>query len=248
MRRAAAVLAIAALAAMGGCGNGKRRAAPRSTPGYPDSMAVLGHSFTTGWNTDPDRPQQDAPENSWAAGTNPAVDSVYERILARNPAIRGHVWNLGQDGAGVYQFAAQAQRVAELQPSPELLLVQIGDNDVACPPSTADLAGFANGVAGALRTAAAGAPRARILVLSRLGSPEHFIKPCARSERILGAYARRLAAACEQTPRCVTDGGANSRVDLRPGDLQPNGHPTLAGHRLEAATVWRVLRRLGIVP
>ena len=45
-----------------------------------------------------------APENSWATGTNPAVDSVYLRILARNPKIRGHNVNLAQDSATVRQL------------------------------------------------------------------------------------------------------------------------------------------------
>ena len=72
-----------------------------ATPGYPSSMAVLGHSNATGEDSDPAQPHAVIRANSWATGTNPAVNSIYLRILAKNPAIKGHNFNLAQPSATV---------------------------------------------------------------------------------------------------------------------------------------------------
>ena len=68
----------------------RRQRARKWTRGYPDSITVLGHSGSTGENSDPDQPGVEVRENSWATGTNPEVDSLYLRILEHNPAIEGH--------------------------------------------------------------------------------------------------------------------------------------------------------------
>jgi len=50
--------------------------------GYPNAIAVLGHSGATGESSDPNKPlHYEARENSWATGTNPAVKSLYRRLL-----------------------------------------------------------------------------------------------------------------------------------------------------------------------
>jgi hypothetical protein len=59
-----------------------------ATPGYPSSVAVLGHSNATGEGSDPAQPHAVIRANSWATGTNPAVNSVYLRILAKTPRSR----------------------------------------------------------------------------------------------------------------------------------------------------------------
>ena len=56
-----------------------------ATPGYPSSIAVLGHSNATGEDSDPAQPHAVITANSWATGTNPAVNSIYRRILAKTP-------------------------------------------------------------------------------------------------------------------------------------------------------------------
>jgi hypothetical protein len=80
-----------------GAAGGVARAA--ATPTYPDSMAILGHSGATGEDSDPAKPHVEVRANSWATGTNPAVNSVYQRILAHNPKIAGHNANLARAGA-----------------------------------------------------------------------------------------------------------------------------------------------------
>ena len=107
-------------------------AATGATARYPSSIVVLGHSGATGFGSDPAHPYGDAPANSWATGSNPAVDSLYSRILAVNPAVRGHAVNLAQDGATLTDLAAQIKRAVALKPKPELVVIQIGDNDILC--------------------------------------------------------------------------------------------------------------------
>jgi hypothetical protein len=60
----------------------------RSSTKYPSSIPVLGHSGATGWNSDPERRYSDATQNSWATGTNPAVNSIYLRIWRETRASR----------------------------------------------------------------------------------------------------------------------------------------------------------------
>ena len=99
---------------------------------YPNSIAVLGHSGATGYNSDPARPRVDVRANSWATGTNPAVKSLYQRLLALNPKIKGQNVNLAQDGAKVDGLLKQARAAAKLSPRPELVVIQIMDNDIRC--------------------------------------------------------------------------------------------------------------------
>ena len=49
----------------------------------------------------PNRPRQAALENSWATGTAPEVDSVYERLVAVRPETEGRVINAAFGGAEV---------------------------------------------------------------------------------------------------------------------------------------------------
>src|SRR5205085_10016784 len=72
----------------------------RHATGYPSSIAVLGTPTAAGWGAEAAHPFGDAPQDSWATGTNPTVKSIYSRILALNPAIKGHAVNLAStDGA-----------------------------------------------------------------------------------------------------------------------------------------------------
>jgi hypothetical protein len=93
---------------------------------------VLGHSGTTGYDSDPKAPGTDVQANSWAIGTNPAVNSVYQRVLARNPAVQGNVAGFGVDGSDVDSLGSQELQAASFKPSPELVLIQSIDNDIKC--------------------------------------------------------------------------------------------------------------------
>jgi hypothetical protein len=100
--------------------------------GYPDAIVVLGHSGTTGADSDPAAPGTDARQNSWATGDNPEVNSIYSRLLARNPAIRGHNTNLGVDGSTLDELGPQVDHALALKPLPDLFMIQEVDNDMRC--------------------------------------------------------------------------------------------------------------------
>src|SRR5262245_45770565 len=64
---------------------------------YPNSMAATGASATRAANTCGGGGRGGCPENSWATGTNPEVDSIYLRIRAVHAGITG---NLHLDAVG----------------------------------------------------------------------------------------------------------------------------------------------------
>jgi hypothetical protein len=55
------------------------------------------------------------------------VDSIYLRLLAPNPAMRGHNTNLAVAGTGVNELASQADQALATKPLPELFLIQSVD-------------------------------------------------------------------------------------------------------------------------
>jgi hypothetical protein len=146
-------------------------------------MAVLGHSGATGEDSDPARPHVEIRANSWATGTNPAVKSVYLRILAKNPAIKNHNFNLAQAGATVDRLIVQAQGAVALTPKPQLFLVQIMDNDIVCPAHASDYAGFRTKLLTALGILHRGAPNARMFLVSQWGSPPTYWKALSPAQR-----------------------------------------------------------------
>ena len=63
-----------------------------AAPAYPNSIAAIGHSDTNGSGVK--GPRTNWPHSSWVTGDSPAVQSLYSRILARNPAIRGNRFSM----------------------------------------------------------------------------------------------------------------------------------------------------------
>jgi lysophospholipase L1-like esterase len=130
----------------------------------PNSMAALGDSITAGVGSCL------APgaclRNSWATGDGTLVNSHYKRILAANPAIRGHATNLAVPGARVADLADQVGRAVGLRP--DYVTILIGAND-ACRPTIGDMtskAKFQAEFAAALTALKAGLPGTRVLVVS----------------------------------------------------------------------------------
>jgi lysophospholipase L1-like esterase len=132
---------------------------------YPDSIAALGDSFTQARASRV--VDQDAPENSWATGTNPAVNSIYNRILARSQAIAGHAFNDAVSGARLANLNTQVpQAIAQ---HADLVTILIGGNDICL----AGFTGITNPVgefhdlfAIFMAKLTAGLPDARILLAS----------------------------------------------------------------------------------
>ena len=249
-----------------------------ATDGYPSSIAVLGHSFATGEDSDPKNPGADAPENSWATGTNPKVNSVYSRILAENPAIEGCNTNLAEGGATVEDMLLQAQDAVDLNPVPELILIVAADNDIVCPAGPSDYADFRSRFSEVLSTLAEGAPKSQIFVVSQFGSVTHYVTlltkeeaqsqgggsdPCdiwdfdgnivpkevARLDDIIQGYEAQLEQACKGIRQCTYDGGAFSAVvDKRSYLASDLRHLSIEGHAKAAEVAWGALQRVGLVP
>jgi hypothetical protein len=154
-------------------------------PGYPGSVAILGDSRGTGADTDPNNPNTDVPSNDWATGTNPVVDSVYRRLLARDPAIKGHNYNLAQDGSNVDALANnQAPRAIKLTPTPQLFLISTGGNDITtCPAQATDVKAYGATLAKALSVLASGAPQSHTFIVSQWGSPATYAKALSPPDR-----------------------------------------------------------------
>ena len=269
------------LAALVGCGDTGEEPAPRTGPpaasGYPSSISVLGDSGSTGQNSDPDRPGFEARENSWATGTNPEVNSVYSRILTRNPRIDGRAGSLSQGGAGVTMVSAQASELLATAADTELIIVQVGDNDLTCPLDRSALADFKTQLTALLRKLANGAPHARVFVVSRFGTVNAYARSLTRAERAsqggtgpcdfmtpsggigvakaarvqhaIDGYETARQSACESVPSCTYDGGALSRiVDRRKYVSSDLNHLSIAGHAKVAAETWRALHQTGVIP
>jgi len=215
----------------------------------PSSIVVIGHGDALGYGSDPNHPYRDAPENSWATGTNPAVNSVYSRILAANAAVRGHNVNLSQDDWSIDELASIAHKA--VAKNPQLVLLQL-DGEVLCDgQDDSRIADFRSKVDAALATLSTGLPAARIFVVSPWGSFSSYAKylqalplgprmkhagkgPCqmvespsgrvvpshvAYIQKMVSGYEAQLAAACAKVPRCRYDGGAAQRLNVTAADI-----------------------------
>jgi lysophospholipase L1-like esterase len=235
----------------GGAGNGTGGggARPSRTPvaGLPTSMAAIGDSITVGYGSC--FTLTDCPRNSWSTGDGVLIDSHYKRILAGNPAIKGHAKNYATSGATAAGLAGQASRAAATHP--DYLTVMIGAND-ACRTTMTSASTFAAQVDAALGAVKAASPQTRILVVSipdvyqvweagrtsrvarsvwslgvcpqLLGNPTSTTAvDVARRQAFrdrIDAYDQALAQACAgYGHRCRWDGGAVHRASFGLGQL-----------------------------
>lgn len=98
----------------------------------PDSMAALGDSITVAYQSE--QIGRSNPENSWSTGTNPAVYSLYQRLLEDNPAIAGNNFNYAIAGAPMEALPLEAGQLVAEHPDVELVTILMGHND-ACRPT-----------------------------------------------------------------------------------------------------------------
>jgi lysophospholipase L1-like esterase len=133
--------------------------------GYPSSMASTGDSITRAFNTCT-FPFIDCPSNSWSTGSSSAVNSLYRRILAANPAIAGRNFNDAKTGARMNALGGQVTTV--VSQGVEYVTILMGANDV-CTSSVSTMTPTATLEAqlqGALQSLSSGLPNARIFVVS----------------------------------------------------------------------------------
>jgi lysophospholipase L1-like esterase len=126
-------------------------AGPAQATKVPRAMAALGDSITRAFNTSgpgcPTGPSLDCPQNSWATGTNPAVDSVREGLDAISPQPLT-AYNDAVSGAKAVNLLSQAQAAAGQEP--DFVLIEIGAND-ACASTPTPTATFREQVRSALQ-------------------------------------------------------------------------------------------------
>jgi hypothetical protein len=198
-------------------------------------IAALGHSALTGENSDPHHLGVLALQNSWATGTNPAVDSIYQRLAAADPAFRGHAVNEAFGGATASTLVRQATKVLRDEPNPRLVIVQIIGTDIGCGGSNRkNYPVFGRQVKAALDLIARKAPHATILLVSQAGRPLQIAKAiigtpgvpqwsgsdfCSAFDPnrkldmkhikkltgIIEGYESELAKVCAAVPNCHTD-------------------------------------------
>jgi len=138
--------------------------AAASDPPLPSSMAAVGDSITQAASTV--APGVDTPQNSWATGTNPNVNSHYLRLLALNPAIGGRAFNHSVSGAKMFDLAGQMAAAGAGQP--EYLTVLIGGNDI-CTSTEETMTGvdvFRDQFVAAMETLRAASPNTQVYVVS----------------------------------------------------------------------------------
>ena len=130
---------------------------------YPNSMAATGDSITRAFNTC-SFPFTDCPANSWATGTEAAVNSFYLRILERNAAIRGNLFNDARSGARMADLSGQVTNVVTQRA--EYATVEMGANDVCTgsEESMTSVASFRTSFEGAMRTLTERLPSTRISI------------------------------------------------------------------------------------
>jgi len=217
----AATLSVATVALLGLSASAAPAVGTRTAaPAYPASIAVIGHSFATGEGVS--GPRAFRLRNSWITGDTSAVQSIYSRILARNPAVRGNRFNLAIGGADVASMLLQAKKALGLKPTPELVVVQGIDHDITC--NETGHRPFQVAFARVLDVLATGLPEARIFVVSQLGNIPTYIKALTLKQRI------------NQRLRISPGGGPCAFLDAR-GVPIPKGVAYLEAviHRYESA-------------
>jgi hypothetical protein len=163
--------------------------ATRNAPSATVGVVALGHSAITGRDSDPTRLQQDTLENSWATGTNPDVNSVYERLVALRPENKGHVANAGQDGSSMDALGDQVHTALAEVPTPLLVIIQISGNDWHCDGTDAThVPEYGAKLRSALNTITTASPHGHILVVGKLGSVDSLAAAVAKDPAAKADY------------------------------------------------------------
>jgi len=181
---------------------------PGAGPAHPRGLVAIGHSGLTGVYSDPLHPRANALQNSWATGTSPQVDSIYQRLVAALPETAGHAANAAVNGSRASALADQAASALSHVPAPALALIQTIVNDITCDGRDARrIPVFGTEVRKALDTITTASPMTQIVIVTVVGRPAEQAAVLASDK---GASAR-LAG----THRCS--------LFIGPGRVDPTG-------------------------
>jgi lysophospholipase L1-like esterase len=162
-RWATGLLALSAVVALA-CGPGSGGSDEPPTGDLPASMGAIGDSLSVAWASC--LAPTACPRNSWSTGDGTQVNTHYKRILAANPAIRGHHANWARAGVTTADLRRQANLAA--QAKVQYLTFQIGAND-ACRRTIGEMTGtatFRAAVDEALGIIKRASPETRVLVVT----------------------------------------------------------------------------------
>ncbi|MCM0676866.1 GDSL-type esterase/lipase family protein [Micromonospora phytophila] len=160
----ACLLALVALACESGGEAAPRPSGGSRPPGASGGIAALGDSITTGFGSC--LVLTSCQRNSWSTGDGLRVDSLYQRLLDRDQAIRGRAFNHARPGARAASLEGQAQQA--VRDRVDHVTVLIGANDV-CRGGVevmTPVSEFRAEVDRGLRALRTGRPKARVLVVS----------------------------------------------------------------------------------
>jgi len=232
---------------------------------YPSSLAAIGDSWTGPF----------AAADSWATGTSKAIDSQYLRILAHNPAIRGHAYNLAEahatSGPQMSDLAFQAG--GAIAKHADYVEIALGEND-ACRGTPVAL--FTHEFETGLAHLTQALPEAHVFVLSiedvagqwrainadpaghralKRGSTLDCSLGAGATKSQLAAvaasitvYNRALRQVCQATPRCKYDNNAVFKMQVTAADFDPSGLQDLSptGQHALSAVAWHAGYRFGV--
>jgi hypothetical protein len=183
---------VAGVIGVTGCG-GAASSSPSSSnasiaPRQLQGVIALGHSGLTGFKSAP-QSTGDVPQNSWATGTAPEVNSVYQRLARFRRETAGHVSNAARDGATADKLADQARFALTIVPMPQLVLIQTIDDDIRCDGADSGRLGdFGKSVANALDVITRASPNSQILLVSQPGRPATAAAALAKSPEAKAAF------------------------------------------------------------
>jgi lysophospholipase L1-like esterase len=200
-------------------------AAPASATKPPATMAALGDSITRAYNSSgpgcPSGPGLDCPKNSWATGTNPAVNSQLQRLEAMHP---GSVTAFNDAVSGARAVSLLAQATTAAAQDPDYVTVEIGAND-ACASTPTPLATFRSQVESALGTLVQGNPKVYIQMASIPDINQlHSLFTNPPDQNALTRWAAfKVCQGLLANPLSTAAADVGRRADFRAGVIAYNG-------------------------
>ncbi|MGC4807217.1 GDSL-type esterase/lipase family protein [Micromonospora sp. DT233] len=246
----ACLLALVALACESDGSADPRPTGGPPVPGTPAVMAALGDSITAGFGSC--LMLNSCERNSWSTGDGLRVDSHYQRLLDRNPKLRGKGRNHAVPGARAAALAGQAE--AAVRDRADYVTVLIGAND-ACRDDVDEMtptATFRSQVDKGLRVVRKGRPKARVLVVSipdlhRLWEVGHTDSRAVRAWR-RGICPSLLADATSTAPADVARRArVRDRIDAYNAELKAACRAYGSRCRYDGGAVHRVRFTLALV-
>jgi lysophospholipase L1-like esterase len=234
----------------------------------PTSMASVGDSITRAFDVTGEHPLQDTPAESWSTGTDPAVQSQYDRLVAARPALAGRVFNEARTGAQMAALDGQLQAAAAQRV--DYVTVLMGANDLctrtvdAMTPTATFAAEFDRALSGFFGAdpggrmfvasipdlyqlwAALGANPVAQLTWSAAHVCQSMLSeaatPAERQQVVVQEQADNavLASVCLRYPHCRFDGGAVYRTQFTALNVSTVDyfHPNLSGQQILAQVTW----------